>query len=154
MHCDLKKFQCSDDLESHIRLVEITASVYGTTINFSFLPDQKEKVLEALSHAAVPLKSVGPSKISIRTPLHETADIKKGLEALIDCGLINKDFAQEIMTNYPNGHSGTMDLNNPSKGLNALLLIAASSIFELNERLKREEIEVIKDRYGSLFIPK
>jgi hypothetical protein len=34
-----------------------------------------------------------------------------------------------------------MDLNNPFKGINALLMVAASSIFNLNAKLEKESRE-------------
>lgn len=105
MHCDVKKFQYSGEQKSNIRTVEITASVYGTTMTLNFPLGEKENIERSLSKAAIPLKSVGLTSISIRTPLHETANIKQSLEILSNDGLIDQDFAREIASNYPNGHS-------------------------------------------------
>ncbi|KGP63812.1 hypothetical protein EP47_12330 [Legionella norrlandica] len=136
MHCDNKKFQYSGEQESDIRLVEIKASVYGTTMTLNFPWNKKEYVIETLSK--IPLDSVGLTRLSIRTPLHNTTYIKKALEKLSSNGLISQDFAQEIITNYPNGHGGKMDLNDPFRGQNRLLMLAASSILHFNAQLEEQ----------------
>jgi len=105
-------------------------------LNFSL--DKKTGITESLSKAGIPLKSVGLTSISIRAPLHETENIKKTLDVLAKDGFMSQDFAQEISANYPNGHGGKMDLNNPFKGINALLMMASSSIFNLNAQLEKE----------------
>lgn len=146
MHCDAKKFQYSGKEVSSIGLVDITASVYGTTMTLNVPLDLTTDIENSLSKAEIPLKSVELASISIRTPLHETANIKKTLEVLAKDGFINSDFAQEIATNYPNGHGGKMDLNNPFKGANALLMLAASSIFNLNAQLEKESRKDKEDK--------
>ena len=82
MHCDNKKFQYSGEKKSNICLVEVSASVYGTTMTLNFPLDKKEDVVESLSKAKIPFKPTGLTSISIRTPLHQTANIKKSLEKL------------------------------------------------------------------------
>ncbi|ASQ44574.1 hypothetical protein [Legionella clemsonensis] len=140
MHCDIKKFQYSGNQVSGIGSVDITASIYGTTMTLNFPLGKKTDIVKSLSEAEIPLKSVGFTSISIRTPLQETANIKKTLEVLARDGFISQDFAQEIATNYPNGYGGKMDLNNPfkSKSTNALLMLAAPSILNLNAPLEKE----------------
>lgn len=138
MHCDAKKFQYSGKQESSIDVVDITASVYGTTMTLDVPLDKVTDIVDSLSKAKIPLKSIGLASISIRAPLNDTENIKRTLEVLARDGFINHDFAQEIATNYPNGHGGKMDLNNPFKGTNVFLMLAASSIFNLNAQLEKE----------------
>ncbi|MFJ1269231.1 hypothetical protein ACD661_11755 [Legionella lytica] len=146
MHCDVKKFQYSGKQASSIGLVDITASVYGTTMTLNVPLDKITDIVNSLSKAKIPLKSIGLASISIRTPLHDTENIKRTLEVLARDGFISQDFAQEIATNYPNGHGGKMDLNNPFKGTNALLKLAASSIFNLNAQLEKESRKEKEDK--------
>lgn len=151
MYCDIKNFQYSGSQISNISSVDITASVYGTTMTLKFTSDQKSDIVKSLSEAEIPVKSVGLTSISIRTPLHETANIKKTLDVLAKNGFISQDFAVEIATNYPNGHGGTMDLNNTFNRTNALLMLAASSIFNLNAQLEKEARKEQEDKQENTY---
>lgn len=138
MHCDLKKFQHGGDEISIVNVANITASVYGTTMTLSFSADEKTRVITAISEANIPFTLIGVDSLSIRTPLHDTANIKKTLDVLSSKGLMAVDFAQGISSSYPNGHGGTMNLDRPAAGVNVLLMLAASNIYTLNERLSQE----------------
>lgn len=138
MHCDVKKFEYSGNQVSSIGSVDITASVHGTTMTLNFPLDKKSDIVKSLSEAEIPLKEVGLTTISIRTPLHKTANIKKTLEVLARDGFMSREFAEEIATNYPNGYSGKMNLNNLFNGTNEILMLPASSFFNLNEQLEIE----------------
>ena len=146
MHCDVKKFQYSGNQVSNIGSVDITASIYGTTMTLKFPSDQKTDIVKSLSEAEIPVKSVGLTCISIRTPLHKTANIKKTLDVLARDGFISQDFAEEIATNYPNGYGGRMSLKNPFEEINAHLMLAASSFFNLNAQLEKESRKEQEDK--------
>ncbi|MDI9818376.1 MULTISPECIES: hypothetical protein [unclassified Legionella] len=137
MFCYEKKFKYSGNQVSSIGSVIITANVYITTMTLNFPLDKKAEIVKSLSEANVPLKEVGLTNISIQTMLHDTANIKKTLEVLARDGFISREFAVEITTNCPNGRGGEMNLNHPLKGKNALLISAASSIFNLNAQLEK-----------------
>ncbi|MFC3909442.1 hypothetical protein ACFORL_10200 [Legionella dresdenensis] len=130
MREEIKNFHYSGNQVASIDSAHITASVYGTTMRLNFPADKKSDIVKLMLQAKIHLDSVQVTSISVQTPLHKTENIKKTLEVLTKAGFINQDFAEEIATNYPNGHGGTMDLNNPSKRVNALLIMAASSIYK------------------------
>ncbi|HDV5785638.1 TPA: hypothetical protein RJD83_002609 [Legionella pneumophila] len=143
MHCDKKNFQYSGNQVFSIDSASITASANGTTMTLNFSSYEKSNIVKIMEQAKIPLNSIKLTSISIQTPLHETAQIKKALEVLAKNGFISQDFGEEIATNYPNGHGGTMNLNNysPYKGLNPYLMMAASSIHynEASENVEQKE---------------
>jgi hypothetical protein len=145
MHCDVQKFQYSGEQESIIRVVEVEASIRGTTMTLIFPSGKKEDIVASLSKIKVPLQSVKLTSISIQTSFNKKDNIRESLEALSKDGLIHKEFAKEIISNYPNGYGGAMDLNNVFHRL----VVVSPSFFNKHFQVENESQEAQQDALDS-----
>ena len=120
LFCQQKSFKYNGEQTSVISAVDIINRDHTTTMILTFPLDRKKDVVKALLSEQDILTFFEKmyytlaeklTRIEIHAPLYDMEKIKKSLKILEKHSLINKDFAKDISTNYPNGHGGTMSLN-------------------------------------------
>jgi len=112
MHLDSKVFKDSSEGRWAIRHVKANVGAgYGASIMLICNFEKKKDVIDSLSKANIPLRSVGVNSVLIHTDGIDRSNLRLALNKLSHDGLINPVFVTEISKNFPDGLMGTHSLD-------------------------------------------